>query len=135
MRKLLLLIGLISFSFANKDSNLTIFNNYKEAVEIAKEQKKPLFILFTKENCRWCKKLKLDLIEKNDLKDRLQEEFIVLYLDKNRDEFPPKYKIEGVPSVFLVSENEDIYTQIIGYHKDSKDYTKWFKYVKIEREE
>jgi len=34
-----------------------------------------------------------------------------------------------------VSEDEDIYTEIIGYHKDPKDYIKWFNYVKIERED
>jgi thioredoxin-related protein len=135
MKKLILLLSLITLSFANKDSNFTIFNSYKDALKVAKEEKKPLFILFTKENCRWCKKLKSDLLENSNLKDRLQKEFIVLFLDKNIDKFPKSYNINGVPSVFLVSEDEDIYTEIIGYHKDPKDYIKWFNYVKIERED
>jgi hypothetical protein len=40
-----------------------------------------------------------------------------------------------VPNIFLVSEDEKIYTNIIGYHKNMRDYIKWLNYVKIEREE
>jgi thiol:disulfide interchange protein DsbD len=134
MKKILIILTFITSIYA-KDSNLTIFNNYKEAIEVAKEQKKPIFILFSKDGCRWCKKLKENIETVDELKNRLKEEFIVLLLDKNRDKYPSKYKIEAVPTIFLTSETEDIYTQIIGYHKNIKDYTKWFNYVKIERED
>lgn len=135
MKKIIFTSILITLSFANKDSNLTIFNSYKNAIRAAKEQKKPLFILFSRKDCQWCKKLKSDIVKKIKLKNRLQKEFIVLFLDKNIDNYPPIYKIDAVPNLFLVSEDENIYTNIIGYHKDIKDYIKWLNYVKVEREE
>jgi len=136
MKKIILILALINYLYANnKDSNLTIFSNYEDALQTAKEQKKPIFILFSKEGCRWCKKLKENITTVDELKNRLKDEFVVLFIDKNIDKYPSIYKIEAVPTVFLTSETENIYTQIIGYHKNPKDYTKWFNYIKIERED
>jgi thioredoxin-related protein len=70
MQKLLLILILINLSFANKDSNLTIFNSYTKAIDIAKEQKKPIFILFSKKNCQWCSRLKADIYKNNELKKK-----------------------------------------------------------------
>jgi len=121
---------------ANSDNNLTIYQDYNKSIEIAKKEDKPIFILFTKEHCQWCKKLKSNLLTNKEILKRLKDEYIVLFLDKNRDKYPTKiYNIQGVPTVFLISPTQEIYTQIVGYHSKPKDYLKWFNYVKIEREE
>ena len=133
IKKLILAI-LLSIGIANSDTNITIYSDYNQTIEIAKKENKPIFILFSKENCQWCKKLKSKILTTKDISQRLQSEYIVLFLDKDRDNYPKQYKIDAVPTVFLISPTEEIYTQIVGYHSKDRDYLKWFNYVKIERE-
>ena len=124
----------LCFTIAYGDSNLTIYSDYNRTIEIAKKENKPIFILFSKKNCQWCKKLKSNLTTNGALKSKLKDDFLVLFLDKENDYYPSKYKVPAVPDVFLISEKEEIYTEIFGYHKKERDYLKWFNYVNIERD-
>jgi len=129
------ILFVISIAYGD-DNNLTIYHDYNKSLQIAQKENKPLFILFSKENCQWCKKLKSEIFTNNQILNRLKNEYTILFLDKNRDKYPlDKYEIIAVPTVFLVSPKEEIYTQIVGYHSKPRDYLKWFNYVKIEREE
>jgi len=109
-----------------------VYNNYKEAFLVAKKSNKPVFILFTTKHCRWCKKLKETTLKDEQIIKRLNDEFIVLLLDKNHSSYPAKYNISAVPTVYITNENEEVFTSIMGYHKNPYDYIKWFNYVKIE---
>ncbi|NPA61550.1 MAG: thioredoxin family protein [Epsilonproteobacteria bacterium] len=135
MRYIVILIIYITVSFGSSDDNLTIHHNYRKALESAKEKNRPLFILFTKDGCRWCDRLKDNLMSVDELKSGLKSQFIVLFLNRDRDSYPKKFKIDAVPTVFMVSPKEEIFTEILGYHSKPRDYTKWFNYVKIEMEE
>ena len=125
---------LLFASMAFGDGNVTIYSDYNKTVELAKKEKRPIFMLFTKEQCRWCKKLKSNLFENEEIAKILEEEYLVLYLDKEKSVYPQKYKVKSVPDLFLISETEEVYTEILGYRPKPKDYLKWFKYVRIERE-
>lgn len=109
-----------------------IYTNYKEALNIAKRDNKPIFILFTAKHCRWCKKLKNITFKNKEIIKRLNDEFIVLLLDKNYSEYPSKYNVNAVPNVYIINNNEKVFTSIVGYHKNQYDYIKWFNYVKVE---
>ncbi len=109
-----------------------VYNNYEEAFLVAKKSNKPLFILFITKHCRWCKKLKETTLKDKEIIKRLNHEFIILLLDKNHSSYPSKYNITAVPTVYISNKNEEIFTSIIGYHKNPHDYIRWFNYVKIE---
>ena len=133
IKKLLTVILFISVTYG--DTHLTIYNDYNKSLEVAQKENKPIFILFSKPNCQWCKKLKSKIVTDVNITKRLKNEFIVLFLDKQSDKYPTKCNVQAVPDVFLVSPTEEEYTEILGYHAKSKDYLKWFDYVRIEREE
>ncbi len=126
--------SMLFLSILYSDSNLTIYLDYNKALTVAKDKNKSIFILFSKKNCRWCNKLKNKLSTDTNISKRLKNEFVLLYLDGISSIFPKRYKPKGYPDVFLISPKEEIYTEIIGYHKNSKDYIKWFNYIKIEQE-
>jgi len=132
IKKLLIVILFITITYG--DTNLTIYSDYNKSLEVAQKKNKPLFILFSKPNCQWCEKLKSKIVTDINITKRLENEFIILFLDKQKDIYPSNFEIKAVPDVFLVSPNEEIYTEILGYHKNSEDYLKWFDYVMIERE-
>jgi len=133
LKKIVLLI-LFSIDIVFGDSNLTIYSDYNKSIEMAQKENKPIFILFTTKHCRWCKKLKSNVLTKKKIEEQLKSDFIVLFLDRDHDDYPKKYKIEAVPDVLLISEVEEIYAEILGYHSKEKEYLKWFNYVKIERD-
>jgi len=110
------------------------YENYHEGVEVAKKTGKNLFVLFISDHCRWCKKLQATTLLDPQLLQRLNEEFVVVVLERDRSEYPSIFKIRGVPTVYMMSNQEKIYVERMGYFKDPKDYTKWFNYVKIESE-
>ena len=124
----------LKISNESKDDIAVIYTNYNEAFSLAKLENKAVFILFSTEYCRWCTKLKETTLKDPKLKSRLEEEFVVLFLNRDNDTYPEKYKVRGVPAVYMTDKNEEIFTSMVGYHKNPKDYTKWFNYIKIELE-
>jgi thioredoxin-related protein len=118
----------------SNDDIATIYTNYEEGLAAAKKENKALFILFSTKYCRWCNKLKETTLKDSEIIRRLNEEFIVLFLDRDNNSYPKKYKVRGVPALYLTDKNEEIFTTIVGYHKNPKDYLKWFNYIKIELE-
>ena len=134
VKKVLLAI-LLCVNMMSADENLTVYHDYNTTLELAKKENKPVFILFAKEDCQWCEKLKSKVLTSTKIKEQLQSDYIVLFLDKDNDTYPEKYKVEAVPDVFLISPTEELYTEIVGYHAKAKDYLKWFRYVRIERED
>jgi len=109
-----------------------IYTNYEEAFKIAKSENKAVFILFSTEYCRWCTKLKETTLTNPKLIKRLNKEFIVLFLDRDIDIYPSKYKVKAVPAIYFTDKNEEVFTSMVGYHKDPQDFIKWFDYIKIE---
>ena len=108
IKKLLIVILFITITYG--DTNLTIYSDYNKSLEVAQKKNKPLFILFSKPNCQWCKKLKSKIVTDINITKRLENEFIILFLDKQKDIYPSNFEIKAVPDVFLVSPNEEIYT-------------------------
>jgi len=124
--------SLLKISNESEDDIAEIYTNYQEAFSVAHTKNKAVFILFSTEYCRWCTKLKETTLKDATLQSRLEKEFVVLFLDKNKDNYPSKYKVRGVPAVYMTDKNEEIFTSMVGYHKNPKDYIKWFNYIKVE---
>ena len=109
-----------------------VYSNYKEAFLIAQQKNRPMFILFTTKYCRWCRKLKETTLKDQEIVKRLNNEFIVLLLDKDHSTYPSKYNITAVPTIYITNKDEEVFTSIVGYHKNPHDYIKWFNYVRVE---
>jgi len=109
-----------------------VYSDYREAFQEAKKENKSVFILFTTKYCRWCIKLKETTLQNAPLSKRLNDDFIVLLLNKNYSQYPSKYQVKAVPAVYITDKNEEIFTSIVGYHKNPSDYIKWFNYIKME---
>jgi thioredoxin-related protein len=120
------------FSIMHLSGINTIYTDYEKAFKVAKDENKVVFILFSTKFCRWCTKLRDTTLKDSEIVKRLNRDFIVLLLDKNYSKYPSKYTVKAVPAIYLSDKNEEIFTSIIGYHKNPNDYIKWFNYIKIE---
>jgi len=126
---------IIKISNMSHDEISEIYTNYEEGFKVAKTENKAVFILFSTKYCRWCNKLKETTLKNPEVITRLNQEFIVLFLDRDEDEYPSKYKVKAVPTVYFTDKNEEIFTSMVGYHKDPHEFIKWFNYIKIELEQ
>ena len=146
MKKLLLLSFLVSTAFSNiievqvtmvsNEVNETaiieeykmgqvsnIYYDYDEALSLAREEKKNLFILFQRADCPWCIKLQNTTLQDEALTEQLNEDYVVLILDRDKSlTYPKTYNVMGVPSVYLVDSNEKIHVIEQGYSEDPKNY-------------
>jgi len=123
---------IIKISNMNHNEISEIYTNYEEAFKIAKIKNKAVFILFSTKYCRWCTKLNETTLKNPKIIKRLNKEFIVLFLDRDTDTYPSSYKVKAVPAIYFTDKNEEIFTSMVGYHKDPQDFIKWFNYIKIE---
>ena len=100
-----------------------IYYNYDEALNLAKEEKKNLFILFQRNDCPWCRKLQTTTLQDEALTKQLNEEYVVLILDRDKTiTYPKTYNVIGVPAVYLVDTNEKVHVIEQGYNEDPKNY-------------
>ena len=104
-------------------SVIKIHYNYDEAMTLAKNENKNLFILGERVHWPWCKKLKNTTLQDEALTMQLNEEYVVLILDRDKTiTYPEKYKVIGVPVVYLVDTNEKVHVIEQGYNENPESY-------------
>ncbi len=106
-----------------------VYHNYAQALRVAKNSKKSLFILIGKENCPWCNKLKNTTLQDRKLTELLNRDFVVVLLDKNRDKFPTQYDPSRVPVIYMANFNEKVFVKKLGYVKNPNEYIRLSKYI------
>ena len=100
-----------------------IYYDYNEALALAKKEKKNLFIFFQRTHCPWCKKLRNTTLQDEALTQQLNEEYVVLILDRDKTTtYPAQYKVIGVPVIYLVDTDEKVHVIEQGYNEDPKSY-------------
>ncbi len=111
MKKLWLFFLLVAISFAEVPS----FKDYQTALNEAKKKDKLLMIVIEQEKCPWCHRFKAQTLSDIDVEILIEEHFVLLFLDKNKDEIPNFLKVPVTPVTFLVGTDEKTYNETIGY--------------------
>lgn len=144
----------------NKGLEANVVNDYEKALQMAREQHKPLMIDFTGWACVNCRKMEENVWTQPDVKDFIQKNFILvsLYVD-DREKLPieqrftytnkagfPK-QIESIgdkwatfqqenfvqasqPLYVLLNNDEQLLNKPVGYTPDAKKYLQWLQCAK-----
>lgn len=113
------------------DEILKDFTNYADALAASKQYKRPVFVYFGAEWCHWCKKMKADTLSTPEVKDKLGKEYVVCYIDTDKDKATArKYKVSGIPAYVVIASDETVITRTSGY-KTKDEFLGWLrpKYV------
>jgi len=107
------------------------YTKLNEAQRVAQKTKKPIFMLIGKNSCKYCVKLKKEvLIDYAILKD-LEKNFVVLVHDANSP-VSYRYNTPGIPAIwFLKADGEPLARPLVGY-VPKKNLAKSMSKVKIE---
>lgn len=85
-------------------------NNYDEAIKEAQKEQKGVYLFIGADVCRWCDKFKDMTLSKEHVIKRLREEYVLVYLSRDRHKIPTHFEVKGVPRhYFLTNEGKVIH--------------------------
>ena len=108
MKYIILIIALIS--------SLSAFDwpsDYEEALDRAKQEKKDIYLFLGSEYCKYCEKFEKEVLVKEEVVQRLEKDYILIYMSRDIDDIPSHLEVRPVPRhYFLTDKGEIIYTTI-----------------------
>ena len=109
MKYIILIFALLSSLSADFDWP----SDYDEAIAKAKVEKKDVYVFIGSAYCRYCEKMKKTTLSDKDILKRLNKDFVSIYLSRDIDDIPEKFKTKPVPRHYFVNtKGKIIYTTI-----------------------
>jgi len=107
MKSILLTFIFITSLFS---ANLDWEHNYYKALHMAKEQGKDVYLFIGADDCRFCDRYYDLALSKKFVIDKLEEDYVLLYMSRDQHKIPNKFKVQGVPRhYFLTSDGKIIH--------------------------
>lgn len=113
MKKVVFLLMLASSLLA-----IDWITSYDEALEIAKKSNKPVLVVFLRDNCPYCVKLREETLENPAIGEAITKDFIPLYIDTNNNPADVKKSglyLQGVPASFVIDSKGKQKSKLFGY--------------------
>jgi thioredoxin-related protein len=109
-------LALLAFLAASLFSGEIAWNDtYEQAQAKAKKESKPLMVLITSEQCRWCRKFEATTLQDEDVISKLNAKFVSVHVTRDKSIYPKNLSAKMVPMhYFLNGEGKVIYS-IPGY--------------------
>lgn len=109
MKNLLVLFLLSIFSFA---SSIQHINSYEQGIEKAKKENKQALLFVYSTYCPWCKKMEKTTLQDEEVIKVINEKYIFIAVNQDKDSFPEKFIPYGVPTTYLIDpiKEEKIFT-------------------------
>jgi len=105
-----LIILTLIFISSLQGIELNWLHDYDKALEIAKKENKDVYLFVGADECRFCDRFKEMTLSKKEVIDKLQEDYILLYLSRDQHKIPKHFAIKGVPRhYFLTSDGKIIH--------------------------
>ncbi|MFY9143200.1 thioredoxin family protein [Sulfuricurvum sp.] len=115
------LIVLILLSIGVFGAEIAWNDTFAEAQAKAKKESKPMLVLITSEQCRWCRKLEATTLQDEAVIARINSQFKAVHVTRDKSVYPKNLSAKMVPmSYFLDGDGKVIYS-IPGYWP-SEDY-------------
>lgn len=119
MKKIVLVLILSISAFA---AEIAWNTSYDTALAKAKKESKPLMVLITTEECRWCRKLENTTMQDAEIIARINAKFQAVNVTKDKSVYPKSLTAKMVPmSYFINPTNGKVLYSIPGYW-GSEDY-------------
>ncbi len=97
-------------------ADITWNSSYDQALLKAKKEGKPLMVLITSEQCRWCRKLESTTLEDDEVAARINTTFQAVNVTKDKSIYPKNLNAKMVPmSYFIDPRNGKVLYSIPGY--------------------
>ncbi|WP_295052772.1 DUF255 domain-containing protein [Sulfuricurvum sp.] len=117
--KKIVLLALISIGLFGAEIGWS--DTYEEALAKAKKESKPLLVLITSEQCRWCRKFEATTLQDEDIITELNSKFVTVHVTRDKSIYPKNLTAKMVPMSYFLDGNGKVAYSIPGYWS-SEDY-------------
>lgn len=92
-------------------------HDYIKMQEKAKVSKKPIYVLITSDNCKWCRKFETTTLQIKDIQKRLSSEFEVVHISRDRHKVPSAFETSPVPRHYFTDAEGNILYSSLGHRQ------------------
>jgi len=109
-------IVLTAFFMVNLIAGDIAWNDtFAEAQAKAKKESKPLMVLITSEQCRWCRKFEATTLQDEQIISRLNSQFATVHVTRDKSVYPKSLTAQMVPMNYFLDANGKVIYSIPGY--------------------
>ena len=80
-------------------------HNYDKALKQAKQQNKDVYLFVGADKCRFCDRFKDMTLSKEHVIKRLQEDYVLLYMSRDKHDIPKHFEVKGVPRHYFLTNS------------------------------
>lgn len=104
--KILIIITMLLSAVYSADLNW--LHNYDKALAQAKKECKDVYLFIGADKCKWCDKFKKETLSKQDVINTLKEDYVLLYMSRDRHKIPKRFEVKGVPRHYFLTNDGKI---------------------------
>jgi thioredoxin-like negative regulator of GroEL len=124
--RMLLWILLLSGAQISSAAGGAWLTSYTNALQVAKEQQKPVLVEFTADWCHYCKVMEKGTLQEATTLAAMQA-YVPLRLDYDKEtELVRRFGIQGIPAFLILSESGDEAARTSGA-QPAAEFAKWLK--------
>lgn len=112
MKKLALLALLMANLFA---SDIAWNDTYEQAQAKAKKESKPMLVIITSEQCRWCRKLESTTLSDDEIVSKINSRFAAVHVTRDKSVYPRNLTAKMVPMSYFLDSTGKILYSMPGY--------------------
>jgi len=112
MKKLALLALLTANLFA---IDIAWNDTYEQAQAKAKKESKPMLVIITSEQCRWCRKLESTTLSDDEIVSKINSRFIPVHVTRDKSVYPKNLTAKMVPMSYFLDSTGKILYSMPGY--------------------
>lgn len=109
-------LGLLALLMANLFASDIAWNDtYEQAQAKAKKESKPMLVIITTEQCRWCRKLEATTLSDDEVVSKINSRFVPVHLTRDKSVYPKNLTAKMVPMSYFLDGNGKILYSMPGY--------------------
>ena len=112
MKKIVLMAFLTAHLFG---AEIAWNDTFDQAQAKAKRESKPLLVLITSEQCRWCRKFEATTLQDESVISRLNSKFVAVHVTRDKSVYPKTLSAPMVPMNYFLDGNGKVIYSIPGY--------------------
>lgn len=112
MKKIALLALLMANLFAVE---IAWNDTYAQAQAKAKKESKPMLVIITTEECRWCRKLEATTLSDDEVVSKINSHFVPVHITRDKSVYPKNLTAKMVPMSYFLDGNGKVLYSMPGY--------------------
>ncbi len=121
MKRLFLILLIVTTLFGYETDSW--IHDYEKGVALAQKEHKNIYLFIGADKCRFCKMFKEKTLSQKAVMDRLHQDYILIYLSRDRHIVPDKFEKFGAPRHYFLDQNGKILYGTFGVLEPSGFFT------------